>query len=54
MATMQKKKIHADKGKKKMAGPAKGKGKPKVKDEVCVIADLIRTEELYCCEDRCA
>lgn len=53
MATTRKKAKAADKGKKKISTPSEGRSRPKVKDEVCIIADVALTEELYCCDDEC-
>ena len=54
MATTRKKKEHADKGKKKISNaPSKGRSRPKAKDEVCVIAGAVVTEQLCCCDDEC-
>lgn len=52
MATIGKKDKHPDKGKKK-TGALKGKTRPKIKDEVCVIEDVVLTERLYWCDDEC-
>lgn len=41
------------KGKKKITAPAKARSKPKIKDDVCVLDDVIVTEQLYCCDDEC-
>lgn len=54
MATTRKKSEHADKGKKKMSNaPAKGRNRPKVKDEACIAAGVVMTEYLYSCDDEC-
>ena len=53
MITKGKKIKGANKGKKKISIPAKGRSKVKEKDEVCLIDDVLITERLYCCDDEC-
>ncbi len=53
MAITGKKNKDSDKSKKKLSTPSKGRSRPKVKDEVCVINDVVLTERVYCCDDEC-
>lgn len=47
------KKSKKDKDKKKISTRSKGKIRPKVSDEVCVVDDVLFTEQRYCCDDEC-
>ncbi len=51
--SITRKKIKKEKGKKKIGISSKVRAKPKVKDEVCVIDDVLLTEQRYCCDDEC-
>jgi hypothetical protein len=53
MITKGKKIKVANKGKKKISIPAKGRSNVKEKDEVCLIDDVLISERLYCCDDEC-
>jgi len=54
MKTVRKSGEKAIKTKKKIGRPAKALGSRKIKnDEVCVASDVVREEQLCCCEDVC-
>ncbi len=52
MITKGKKIKNTSKDKKKSGLPAKGR-RAKAKDDVCVLDDVLITEQVYCCEDEC-
>ncbi len=53
MAITGKKNKLAEKSKKKVSDPSKGRSRPKVKDEVCLIDGVVLTERLYFFDDEC-
>lgn len=54
MKTVRKISERADKNKKKIKSPSKGRSSPKIKkDEVCAISDVVLKEPVYCCDDEC-
>jgi hypothetical protein len=53
MTTTRKQGKHADKDKKKIGAPSKTRSRPKLKDEVCVLDELVFTERITCCDDEC-